>query len=85
MHGDLPQNDDWRIDSDELLFPISKRTVQQAFQKTSEITGIDINPHLLRTMFTDKCTKAGIKDKYIDALCGIISKGVLAKHYLIIP
>lgn len=25
-HGDLPQNDDWRIDSDELLFPISENS-----------------------------------------------------------
>ena len=70
-----------RINSDELIFPVSKRKVQQAFQTTSEITGIEINPHLLRSVFTAKCTKAGIKDKFIDALCGRTSKGVLAKHY----
>jgi len=80
-HGDLELNDDCRIESDTALFAISKRTVQQAFQKTSEITGVEINPHLLRSVFTDKCTKAGIKDKYIDAFCGRTSKGVLAKHH----
>jgi len=80
-HGDFEDDDDWRINSDVKLFDISKRSVQQAFQKTSEITGIDINPHLLRSIFTEKCTKSGIKDKYIDAFCGRTSKGVLAKHY----
>ena len=80
-HGELEQNEDCVIESDLTLFPVSKRTVQQAFQKTSEITGIEINPHLLRSVFTDKCTKTGIKDKYIDAFCGRTSKGVLAKHY----
>jgi len=80
-HGELEKNDDYKIESDDMLFPISKRTIQQAFQKTSELTGIEINPHLLRSIFTDKCTKAGIKDKYIDAFCGRTSKGVLAKHY----
>jgi integrase len=80
-HGEMGLGDDYRIESTTLLFPISKRTVQNAFQKTSELTGIEINPHLLRSIFTDKCTKAGIKDKYIDAFCGRTSKGVLAKHY----
>ena len=80
-HGDLAQDENCQINSDATLFPISKRTVQQAFQKTSEMTGIEINPHLLRTIFTEKCTKAGIKDKHIDAFCGRTPKGVLAKHY----
>ena len=81
IHGYYEYDEDERINSNTLLFPISKRTVQQAFQDTSKITGIEINPHLLRSIFTDKCTKAGIKDKYIDAFCGRTSKGVLAKHY----
>lgn len=65
-----------------MIFPVSKRKVQQAFQTTSEIAGIEINLHLLRSVFTAKCTKAGIKDKFIDALCGRASKGVLAKYYM---
>lgn len=80
-HGKMELNHDYKMDSDVTLFAISKRTVQQAFQKTSELVGIEINPHLLRSIFTDKCTRAGIKDKYIDAFCGRTSKGVLAKHY----
>ncbi len=68
-------------DMESLLFSTPTRTVQQAFKDTSNTLGIEIHPHLLRTVFTDRCTKAGIKDKYIDAFCGRISKGILAKHY----
>lgn len=67
--------------SDLLLFSVPKRTIQQAFKDASEQLGFQINPHLLRTVFADRCTKAGIKDKYIDAFCGRISRGILAKHY----
>ena len=61
-HGKLESYDDteWRINSDSVVFDISMRTVQQAFQDTSEITGIEINPHLLRSVFTEKCTKTGM-------------------------
>ncbi len=68
-------------DMESLLFSTPTRTVQQAFKDASSQLGIEIHPHLLRTVFADRCTKAGIKDKYIDAFCGRISKGVLAKHY----
>ncbi|PBO85309.1 MAG: hypothetical protein COA77_04230 [Thaumarchaeota archaeon] len=67
--------------SELLLFSVPKRTLQQAFKDASEQLGFHINPHLLRTVFADRCTKAGIKDKYIDAFCGRISQGILAKHY----
>jgi intergrase/recombinase len=40
-----------------------------------------MNPHLLRTVFAEKCATAGIADKHIDAFCGRIPQGVLAKHY----
>lgn len=63
------------------IFCISDRMVQQAFKQASETLGLSINPHLLRTVFTEKCSQAGIKDKYIDAFCGRVSQGVLAKHY----
>ncbi len=64
-----------------LLFHISTRSVQNAFKTASESTGISINPHLLRTIFTEKCTKSGISEKYIDAFCGRVSQGMIAKHY----
>lgn len=65
----------------EKLFSISYKSVQENFQKVSEETGIKINPHLLRTVFTEKCTKSGIEEKYIDAFCGRIPQSVIRKHY----
>ena len=43
--------------------------------------GYTINPHLFRTVFAEKCTKAGIAAKYIDAFCGRVAQSVLSKHY----
>ena len=63
------------------IFSISYKSVQENFQKVSEETGIKINPHLLRTVFTEKCTKSGIEEKYIDAFCGRIPQSVIRKHY----
>ncbi len=63
------------------LFTIHSRSLQNMFQNTSKKTGINVNPHLLRTIFSEKCTKANLKDKYIDAFCGRVSQGVLAKNY----
>lgn len=68
-------------DEDPKLFPISSRSVQEAFKKVSEEIGFSITPHLLRTIFAEKCTQAEIKEKYIDAFCGRIPQSVLAKHY----
>lgn len=66
---------------DDKLFPISYKIVQENFQKISEETGIKIKPHLLRTVFTEKCTQAGLEEKYIDAFCGRMSQNVIRKHY----
>ena len=65
----------------EKLFSLSYKSVQENFQKVSEETGIKIKPHLLRTVFTEKCTQAGIEEKYIDAFCGRISQNIIRKHY----
>ena len=73
---------DMKMDSDNpKLFSLSQRSVQKTFQNISEKTGISINPHMLRTVFSEKCSQAGMKDKYIDAFCGRIPKSVLQKHY----
>lgn len=69
------------LSDDSRLFAMSERSVQNAFKEASEILEIAINPHLLRTVFAEKCTTAGIADKHIDAFCGRIPQGVLAKHY----
>lgn len=72
------------MDSDNPnLFDISYNTVQEAFQKASFQTGVFIKPHFLRTIFTEKCTQAGIEGKYIDAFCGRIPKKVLEANYTI--
>lgn len=63
------------------LFLVSYKTVQENFQRISEETKIKIKPHLLRTVFTEKCTQAGLEEKYIDAFCGRISQNVIRKHY----
>jgi site-specific recombinase XerD len=69
------------IELDEKIFSLSTRSVQQAFKNASAKIGIDINPHLLRTVFTEKCAQAGIDQKYTNAFCGRIPEGILAKHY----
>ena len=68
-------------DENSKLFSISARSVQQAFKNVSEQMGVSINPHLLRTVFTEKCSLAKIQDKYINAFCGRVSNSVLAKNY----
>lgn len=69
------------IDPEANLFTIHSRSLQNTFKSISKKTGIVINPHLLRTIFSEKCTKANLKDKYIDAFCGRVSQGVLATNY----
>jgi len=64
-----------------MLFPISYKSVQENFQQVSEETGIKIKPHLLRTVFTEKCTQAELGEKYIDAFCGRTSQSIIRKHY----
>lgn len=72
---------DFDFNDNSKLFLASTRTVQDEFKKASETIAASINPHLLRTVFTEKCSQAGIENKYIDAFCGRVSQGVLAKHY----
>jgi|CXWL01.1.fsa_nt_gi integrase len=63
------------------LFSNSSRVVQNNFEQASEKIGFKLKPHTLRMVFTEKCTLSGIKDKYINAFCGRVSKSVLAKNY----
>jgi site-specific recombinase XerC len=74
------QADDSDYDNSR-LFTVSDRYVQQAFKDASDALGISVNPHLLRTVFAEKCTQAKLADKYIDAFCGRIPQSVLSKHY----
>ena len=65
------------------IFKFSYNTVQEAFQKASYQIGVFIKPHFLRTIFTEKCTQAGIEGKYIDAFCGRIPNKVLEANYTV--
>ncbi len=65
------------------LFDISYNKVQESFQNLSYQTGIFIKPHLLRTIFSEKCSEAGIEGKYIDAFCGRVPKKVLDANYTV--
>ncbi len=65
------------------LFDISYNAVQESFKKLSYQTGIFIKPHLLRTIFSEKCSESGIDGKYIDAFCGRIPKKVLDANYTV--
>ena len=69
------------VDENSKLFSISARSVQQAFIKASVNLGISLKPHLLRTIFSERCREAGIEKEYIEAFCGRIPKGVLAQNY----
>ena len=65
----------------EEIFSINSRTIQNNFKLVSKKLGIELTPHVLRSVFTEKCTIAKIPDKYIDALCGRTSPSIIAKHY----
>jgi len=65
------------------LFDISYNKVQESFQNMSYQTRIFIKPHLLRTIFSEKCSEAGIDGKYIDAFCGRTPKKVLDANYTV--
>ena len=69
------------IDDNEAIFSVGSRTIQNDFQVTSEKLEIVLTPHILRSVFTEKCTIAKIPDKYIDAFCGRTSPSIIAKHY----
>jgi integrase len=74
-------NENELSEANDKIFSMSLRTVQQIFKGTSKKVGVEIYPHLLRTVFTEKCRKAGIKEDYINAFCGRMPKTVLARHY----
>ena len=69
------------LEQDDYLFDLSTSAIQKIFKKTSNDTSIRINPHLLRSVFTEKCTIARIHEKYIDAFCGRVQEQVIRKYY----
>lgn len=73
--------DEKSFTDDMKLFNISYNYVQECFKRVSQETGIAITPKTLRLIFTEKCTHAGIDEKYINAFGGRTPKGILHKHY----
>lgn len=68
-------------ENEDKLFSLHARSIQKSFQDVSEQTGISINPHLLRTVFAERCRESDIEKEYIDTFCGRTPQGMLAKNY----
>ena len=66
---------------DPKLFAVNYKAVQEEFKRISEITNTSINPHLLRTIFSEKCREANLDKEYINAFEGRTQKGILDTHY----
>ncbi len=61
--------------------PMTRDTIYHTFQKISIKCGVNVNPHLLRSVFAREMSRAGVQDRYIDAFCGRTPQSVLARHY----
>jgi len=83
LEGYIGNNEHDENDDNPKFFSVSARSVQQAFKEASKQIGIYINPHLLRTVFAEKCREAKIDKEYIDAFCGRVPQGILAKNYTV--
>ena len=81
LQGYFEQEIDYEAEDNPKMFSVSARSVQQAFKESSKDMGISINPHLLRTVFAERCREAKIDDDYINAFCGRTPQGMLARNY----
>ncbi|MEM2906429.1 MAG: site-specific integrase, partial [Candidatus Bathyarchaeia archaeon] len=55
--------------------------VQNAFREASRLSGVRVNPHLLRSVFADRLGIVGIPDRFIDAFEGRLKDEELQRHY----
>ncbi|RLI25301.1 hypothetical protein DRO58_06515 [Candidatus Bathyarchaeota archaeon] len=65
------------------IFPYSPRSlssIEKVFRLISEQVGVKITPHTLRAIFADRLAKAGIPDRYVDALQGRTPASELARQ-----
>ena len=60
---------------------ITINSLGHLFKKTSKKCGININPHLLRSVFAREMALKGVQPQYVDAFCGRTPQSVLARHY----
>jgi hypothetical protein len=49
------------VASDNPIFLVSKRTVQNAFKTASEMIDFELNPHFFRSIFTDRWQRLELK------------------------
>lgn len=74
----------YNMEAESLLndyVPMHKDTISHLFYDVSVTTGININPHLLRSVFAREMAKAGVQPQFVDAFCGRIPQSVLARSY----
>ena len=67
--------------TDERLFTVNKRNLEQVFRDTSISSGVKITPQVLRQWFCCEMGEKGMADRYVDAFCGRVPKSILARHY----
>lgn len=63
------------------VFKLNRANMAKAFRRASAQTGVKIHPHLLRSIFAERLSLAGVPDRYIDALCGRTPRTELERHY----
>jgi len=63
------------------LFPYSKGTDSYIFHKAQRKTGLRITLKVCRLWFNVEMAKKGVPSHYIDAFCGRVPQGVIARHY----
>ncbi len=61
--------------------PMRRDTIYHTFQHVSKKCGVNVNPHILRSVFAREMGLRGVQDRYIDAFCGRVPGSILARHY----
>jgi len=63
------------------LFPIRNQSFLAMWKHGYESTGVRMTPQTLRQWFSCEMARLGAPDRYVDAFCGRVPRGVLARHY----
>lgn len=63
------------------LFTRCKDSIVNTCKRVQNKTGIKITPQVLREWFACELGRLGVGDRYVDAFCGRVPSGVLARHY----
>jgi len=74
-------DNNWRCRHKEKLFSLRWTEYSMLWREARERTGMRITPKILREWFCVEMAEVGVQDRYIDAFCGRLPKGVLARYY----